>query len=280
MNLINKKIASNYSKRKQDLDKYIISKASNFEAKSFGCGHFNIYDTEKFSKGLELIKESLGKYGNTMFSSDNIICWNRNLSFLRDPFFLNILNDKKMDLMQKSTIWRTYILIFFAKLSSKLEGDFLELGTYEGKTAEILSNKIDFLNLNKNYILYDLFQWKSGDAHSPLSALQKSNLYEEVCKRFSKNKNVKIIKGRVPDTLIETIPEKIAFAHIDMNHWKPESEALEIILPKMPLGAVIVFDDYGWYTYHHQKVALDPIAKKYGQEILELPTAQGVLIKN
>ena len=98
-------------------------------------------------------------------------------------------------------------------------------------------------------------------------------------KNSKKNKNIKIIKGRVPDTMEDTIPDQIAFAHIDMNHWVPETAALEMILPKMPIGGVIIFDDYGWYCYHSQKVALDPIAKKYGQEILELPTDQGILIK-
>ena len=73
--------------------------------------------------------------------------------------------------------------------------------------------------------------------------------------------------------------EKIAFAHIDMNNWIPEASSLEMILPKMSLGAVIVFDDYGWFGYQQQKIALDPIADRYGQEILELPTGQGILIK-
>ncbi len=277
---LNNKIQMSNSKKVRILDDYILHKAANFNAMSFEYGHFNICDSEKFSKGLSLIKESLGDYANTLFSSDNMICWNRNLSFLRDPFFLNILNSDEVNSCQKSIIWRTYILIYFLKLSSKLDGDFIELGTYEGKTVEIISKKIDLKKLEKKFFLYDIFQWNLGDEHSALSAHKKNDLFREVCKRFSKNKNIKIIKGRVPETLINTIPEKIAFAHIDMNHWKSESEALEIILTKMSLGAVIVFDDYGWYTYHHQKVSLDPIAEKYGQSILELPTGQGLLIKS
>ena len=58
-------------------------------------------------------------------------------------------------------------------------------------------------------------------------------LYLEVCKKFKKNKNVKIIKGRVPDIMEDTIPDQIAFAHIDRNHWVPETAALEMILPKI-----------------------------------------------
>ena len=64
-----------------------------------------------------------------------------------------------------------------------------------------------------------------------------------------------------------------------MNNWVPETAALEMIFPKMPTGVVIIFDDYGWYFCHSQKVALDPIANKYGQEMLELPTGQSILIK-
>ncbi len=250
----------------------------NFPPVRFEAGHYNI-EQEKFIRGLNLIKESLGEHAKTVYSSDNMICWNRNYGFLRDPFYSNIINDKEISLGDKSIVWRTYILVYFAKICSKLVGDYLELGTYEGHTAQVISEKIDFNRLEKNYILYDLFEWKEGDYHSPLDSLKNKNLYLEICKKFKKNKNIKIIKGRVPDTMEDTIPDQIAFAHIDMNHWVPETAALEMILPKMPIGGVIIFDDYGWYCYHSQKVALDPIAKKYGQEILELPTGQGILIK-
>ena len=260
------------------VDQYIQNKVENFPPVRLEVGHFNI-DEEKFRKGLSLIKESLGEFAKTIYSSDNMICWNRNYGFLRDPFFINILNDKESSLTDKAVVWRTYILVYFAKICTNLVGDYLELGTYEGHTAQVLTEKIDFNRLEKDYFLYDLFEWKEGDAHSPLDGLFNKNLYIEVCKKFNKNKNVKIIKGRVPDTLVDTIPDQIAFAHIDMNHWVPETAALEMILPKMPIGAVIIFDDYGWYCYHSQKVALDPIANKYGQEILELPTGQGILIK-
>ncbi|MED5529215.1 MAG: class I SAM-dependent methyltransferase, partial [Pseudomonadota bacterium] len=66
---------------------------------------------------------------------------------------------------------------------------------------------------------------------------------------------------------------------IDMNHPIAESKALEIILPKLSNGGVIIFDDYGWFTYSAQKSALDPIASTHDLEILELPTGQGLLIK-
>jgi hypothetical protein len=51
------------------------------------------------------------------------------------------------------------------------------------------------------------------------------------------------------------------------------------VLPRLQKGDVITFDDYGWWNYSAQKIALDPIAREFGQQILELPTGQGVLIK-
>ncbi len=275
-----KNIAKKSDKELLILNQNILNKSKNFKALRLEGAHFNIEDIEKFNKGYNLIRESIGAYDHTIFSSDNMICWNRNYSFLRDVFYRNLFNDKELDTNAKTTIWRTYILVYFAKICTNLSGDYLELGTYKGHTAHVLTKKIDFKKINKNYLLYDLFEWKDGDAHSRLNGHMDKNLYSHVCKKFKKNKNVKIVKGHVSNTLHDTIPDKIAFAHIDMNHWIPEASSLEMILPKMSLGAVIVFDDYGWFCYHQQKIALDPIADRYGQEILELPTGQGILIKH
>ena len=68
-----------------------------------------------------------------------------------------------------------------------------------------------------------------------------------------------------------------SFAHIDLNNAEPESFCLEYLTPRMSKGGCIVLDDYGWWGYSEQKVALDEIANKYNLDILELPTGQGVI---
>ena len=135
-----------------------------------------------------------------------MICWNRNYGFLRDPFYSNIINDKEISLGDKSIVWRTYILVYFAKICSKLVGDYLELGTYEGHTAQVISEKIDFNRLEKNYILYDLFEWKEGDYHSPLDSLKnKIYILKYVKNSKKKIKILKLLKGGYQ------IPWKILF---------------------------------------------------------------------
>ena len=45
-----------------------------------------------------------------------------------------------------------------------------------------------------------------------------------------------------------------------MNHPAPESGALKAVLPKLVRGRVVIFDDYGWWGYSAQKIALDKVA--------------------
>ena len=248
--------------------------------KSLVALHYNIKDPKKFKQAVELIQESLkDKVSSTIFCADNLITWNRNLSFLREEFYLGLLEGNNTA-EEKSIIWRTYILLYFCKIATNTQGDFMELGCYKGSTALQVVKKIDFKNQNKSYYLYDLFSWNEGDEHTHHSGHDDPKMYENVLKKFSAFPFVNIIKGSIPESFNKGIPDKIAFAHIDMNHPDPESKALEIILPKLSTGGIIIFDDYGWWGYSAQKLALDPIASKHNLEILELPTGQGLLIKS
>lgn len=250
------------------------------DARGLSGAHFGIKDPEKFNRAITLLKESLVEGASTtLFSADNLITWNRNLSFLRKDFYLELINSETASAVEKTIIWRTYILLYFCNLAINTEGDFMELGCYKGSTASQVIKTIDFKKENRHYYLYDLFSWKEGDEHSHFTGHDDPRMYENVSEKFSMFPFVKVIKGSVPNSFIKGVPEKVAFAHIDMNHPAPESEALEIILPKLSNGGVIVFDDYGWWGYSAQKIALDPIATKHGLEILELPTGQGLMIK-
>jgi O-methyltransferase len=241
--------------------------------------NFNVTDKHKFNIAIRLLKESLFDNGATLFCSDNIITWNRNLSFLREKRFVDKLNDPDRDQIEKSTLWRTYILLYFAKLALELDGDFIECGVYKGSTAKDVLDECDLEIHGKKYWLYDLFEWKEGDEHTLLPEHENSNMYEKVVSRFSNHKEVTIIKGRVPESFSQGFPNTIAFCHIDMNHPAPEAGALKRVLPHLVKGGFIIFDDYGWWGYSAQKIALDRIAKSFEQEILELPTGQALLIK-
>ena len=241
---------------------------------------FNVRDEEKFKQAVALLKESLfDEVGQAMFCSDNLITWNRNLSFLRDDRLVNIVNDPETGLIERSIIWRTYILFYFARASLHVGGDFIEAGTYTGHTAEQMLRECELSKYDKKLWLYDIFEWKEGDEHPKMDEHRNALMYEDVVSRFSPYSNVNIIKGSVPESFSEGFPDSIAFCHIDMNHPAPEAGALREVFPRLSKGGAIIFDDYGWWGYSAQKNALDPIASSFGLEILELPTGQGLLIK-
>jgi SAM-dependent methyltransferase len=193
---------------------------------------------------------------------------------------LGILGSDKNTETEKSVIWRTCILLHFAELCRSIDGDYLELGCHTGYTASQVIQKLKFGTLSKKYFLYDLFEWKEGDQHSHLDGHNNPRMFENVRERFAQFDFVKIIKGPVPQSLNQAFPEKIAFAHIDMNHPVPEAGALMAVLLRLSRGGIVVLDDYGWWGYSAQKIALDPIAKEHGFSILELPTGQGLIINN
>ena len=240
--------------------------------------HFNVRDKQKFNNALRLLRESTG--GIPMFSADNLITWNRNISFMREDYFYQILTSSESTDVEKSCIWRLYILLYFAENCQNIAGDYVELGCHKGTTAKRVTEKIDFRNKGKKYWLYDLFEWKEGDEHTHMPGHDNPKMYEDVVERFADQPWVTIIPGPVPDSLLQGFPETIAFAHIDMNHPDPEEAALKKVLPNLSPGGCIIFDDYGWWGYSAQKRVLDPIAADMNLKILELPTGQGLLIKN
>ena len=104
-----------------------------------------IKDRNRYRKGLDFLFNSTvmgGKFAETAFVGDYLITWNRNLSFLRDPYFQKIMDSENERM--KRTIWRLYLLQYFARASSLIDGDFLEVGCYRRDTASVVIDEVDF----------------------------------------------------------------------------------------------------------------------------------------
>jgi len=182
--------------------------------------------------------------------------------------------------------WRTYIVCWFADRVKNSEGDFVECGVNTGAYSRAVVDYIDFKNLDKTFYLLDTFDGypieQITDAEKKAGVAvyesQYHDVYEEVKKTF-KDFNVKIIQGRVPETLTACTTNKIAYLSIDMNAVAPEIAAINYFWDKVVKGGVVILDDYGFPMHINQKLAFDEFALKNNISILSLPTGQGIIIK-
>ena len=212
--------------------------------------------------------------------------------FMNDPHFLKSYDlGKHTDggkLLNNYDIhWRLHVICWAAYHASHLEGDFVDCGAGSGIFARAVINYIGFENLEKKYYLLDTFSGmderysttKEMERHEILGYGKAMGLYDQVKETF-KNFNVKIIKGTVPETLIQTDTTQVCFLSIDMNSVQPEVEALEFFWDKMVSGGIIILDDYGYANAHNdQKEAHNAFAKAKGVQVLALPTCQGLIVK-
>ena len=74
------------------------------------------------------------------------------------------------------------------------------------------------------------------------------------------------------------LPNKIAFAHVDLNDVKSELGVLDKILKKMSKGGIIILDDYGWSQYKEQLRVEKKFFNDNNLKVLELPTGQGMVL--
>ncbi len=185
--------------------------------------------------------------------------------------------------------WRTHVILWAAHTASQLRGDFVECGVNRGFMSSAIMKDLNWDRVGRTFYLMDTFQGivpglltEKEQAGGTLGHNQ-GDFYtrnvDEVRANFSEWKNVKIVVGAVPDTLPQVQASEVAFLHLDMNCANPEVAAFKYFWPLMPAGGIVVLDDYAYYGYPEQKVALDAAASEFGMRILSLPTGQGLMVK-
>lgn len=189
--------------------------------------------------------------------------------------------------------WRVYTAAWFADQAFNVPGDYVEFGCHQGFMSMFIITKL-LLNHEtiRDHFLFDTFcgfdegyvsTAEKAQAHyNDLKAIYRDN-YDEVKRVFGKYSNVHLIKGSVPDTLIDDTAKAInnvSFCYVDMNCYYPEREALKWIWPKMSKGGIIMSDDQGQYSLNKQHDMWVKFAQSVDREMFYVPgTGQGVIVK-
>ena len=189
--------------------------------------------------------------------------------------------------------WRVHIGLWAAACAARLEGDFVECGVNRGFLSSAIMEYLNWDSLGKHFYLLDTFRGLDERLVSPADrasgAVEKntkslaSGFYvqgiDEVRANFSQWKNVSLIEGPIPETLPQVRADKIAYLHLDMNCSPPEVAAIQFFWERLVSSAFVLLDDYAYYGYLSQKLAMDQFAREQGIKILSLPTGQGLLVK-
>jgi hypothetical protein len=234
----------------------------------------------------EFLDAAIGRFRKifgSVFSADNMILFDRSFGFRRDRKFMEAYAHNAGNDQDRSLVWRLHTLGWAATQALRVPGDFVECGVWRGYCSVVLADYLDFDRVDKTFYLYDTFEgippeYDTEKHDRPV--LREPGLYELVVGRFARFPNVRIVRGIVPDSFSEALPERIAFLHLDMNSSKSEIAALDILFDRVSPGGAIVFDDYGWLSYQAQQHAEDAFMAERGHRILELPTGQGLVIKH
>lgn len=205
--------------------------------------------------------------------------WGKNLSFLRDKEFMNTVLANEPTPVELSLVWRQHVLCWAARQCARLPGDYVEAGCYKGFTAKVICDYLSFAeHADKTYYLYDAFEHAADMVHHAMPE-HGEDLHSRECARFAAYPNVRVIKGVVPESFVQGMPEKVAFMHIDMNNAAAEVAVLGALFDRLLPGGMIIFDDYGWDAYSHQQEAEDAWLAGRPERVVELPTGQGLLVK-
>ena len=260
----------------------------------FASVFFGLRDGAALGAGLRQIISAFGpNWQRGSFAGDNLFVFSRNLSFLDDERFMAAIARHAEDPIERTIIWRTAVLVWAARNGLRREGDFVECGVFQGDMAAVICEATDIAAYRRRYFAYDSFEGfhpeLSSEADFPTmpgyiamanAHYRRPGLYESVMARFADKPFVTVVKGFLPEAFDDVAPpERIAFLHIDLNAPKPEIACLNKLFDRVVPGGLVLLDDYGWIGYRAQKDAEDAFFAERGYAVLELPTGQGMVVK-
>ena len=188
-------------------------------------------------------------------------------------------------------------------VDNKIDGDFVECGVWKGGSSMMAAlSLIKKQDTCRNLYLYDTFEGMStptekdknylGEmAEKEWNANEKNNYNEwcyssidEVKKNMSETAypqdKIKLIKGKVEDTIPKEIPNKIAILRLDTDWYESTYHELKYLYPLIVPNGIIIFDDYGYWKGSRE--ATDNYFKENNIKVLmnRIDSAGRIAIKN
>ena len=170
------------------------------------------------------------------------------------PWLSDDLFNKVYKTIKNNTLvdkYRCYELWQLVAETTKLKGALIEVGTWRGGSGALIAQKAKLAGIKDAVYLCDTFKGivkaKANDPSHKNGDLADTSekIVEEIIHKL-KLDNIKILSGIFPDETGKFITENgFRFCHIDVDVYQSAKDAVEWLWPKLVVGGLIIFDDYG-----------------------------------
>lgn len=169
-----------------------------------------------------------------------------------------------------------FVLHAIGHAQARLDGDYAELGVFEGASAGILSEVKGLRRLH----LFDTFEGLPRPAASERRRFSEGQFrarFDRVRARLAHYENVLFHKGMFDDTAPNVADVRFALVHLDVDLEESTLSGLEFFYERMLPNGIIVAHDVS--TIPGVARAFERFLVDKPERLIELPTSQGMLIK-
>jgi len=172
-------------------------------------------------------------------------------------------------------------------VDNKIPGDFVECGVWRGGSVMAMAQELSSLGVSDRQIwLYDTFSGMTapttedveadsgvtaetildgtpvGDGDNVWCVAGLPDVQSNVFSTGYPKDKFTFVEGDVAQTLGEIVPAKISLLRLDTDWYESTRMELEVLYPRLSVGGVCIFDDYG--HWQGARKAVDDYFKKLG----------------
>ena len=196
-----------------------------------------------------------------------------------DPEFLKKFEEVgKHSLLAAPRCWLLYSAI---KQALSVNGELWECGVYRGGTAYLLKLLRDEFAQSKTVRLFDSFigMPPTDDSKDVHKAGDFADTSFDAVRALVGTDAVEYHAGFIPQTFEGLSVDQIAFAHVDLDLHDAILESCKFIYPRLSIGGVMVFDDYGFPSCPGARIAVDEFFFDKPEFPIVLASGQCLVIK-
>lgn len=232
----------------------------------------SIDDYERVNGALDVLTQV---FGPGLFIGENLVAMDRVMGFARDPKFQEAYAAANPTLEERAIVWRVHTALWAAQRALNVTGDFVDVGVRDGLEAAVIGRYLDFDSLGRRWTLFDSFTtWRFPPY--PNAQVARFDLTPFTVDRLAFLRNAKVT--RIASLLdLDPPSAEIAYLRVEDADASMITGALSRLFAKVSVGGVVLIEGYGSPNVRCEM--LDRYIQRLNHPVLELPTGQGLIIK-